>query len=286
MPGISVRQMWTDHEIAGRIYIQACKLQIKDLLGDDAERFWEHASSVMHKLTATKYHLDNYKRLERQEIEAARRRFKKNPNQTREAFELIFEIEAFLFQVKSSLDMLAKMLGPIIGDDQLKLHTFKDNGDGVVKALEQHKRRKDTNASAVDELIRLIQDDRDSWISLLVRARDTAGHYRALSNYVFQAYPLGGGAGVRKPRLLPDAETIESLDLIYSNNIEFHQDFMAVALAARPALKGLALVPVDPVAMEKEWQSPAGRYIKWGWGMRMQAPSAPPAPPEGAAPTG
>jgi hypothetical protein len=268
VPGISVQQMWKDPEIIGRVYLQACKLQIKDLLAkEDADGFWAHATSIMHKLTATKYHLDNYKRLETQEVEATRRRFKKHPNQRREAFELIFEIEAFLFQVKSSLDMLAKLLGPLIDKDQLRLHSFEKKGHGVIKALEGYKQHKEPHVvAAISELIRLIQEDRESWISLLVQARDTASHYRALSNYVFQPYPVGGGVGVRKPRLLSGSETIDSLRLIYSNNIEFHQDFMSVAMAVR--LKHLALVRLDPGAMEKEWQSPAGRYVKWGWAIR------------------
>lgn len=266
--GIGLRKLWTDPEIIGRIYLQVCALQLQDLLPrEEQDRFWKHATSVMHKLSSTKYHLENYKRLERQEVESTRRRFKKQPSFRREAFELIFEIEAFLFQVKSSLDMLGKLLGPLIGDDQLKLHTFKDKGDGVVKALEQYKKRGDAHTEAVDSLIRMIQQERDGWISVLVGLRDSVSHYEAISNYVFEPYPIPGGAGVRKPRLLSGHETVDALQMIYSNNVGFHQDFISVAASVR--LKQLVLAPTAPGATEKMFgQHAGGRFVKWGWALR------------------
>jgi len=134
-----------DEEIGGRIYLQMCALFFDALLAEDKERFMLHAISVMHKLAATKYHLNNYQRIERQHYENARRTFKKNPHKTREAFELIFELEAFVFQIKSSLDMLVKLVDPVVGPDIIKTRTYSNEGDDLIKGLEQYKKKKGVN---------------------------------------------------------------------------------------------------------------------------------------------
>jgi len=113
---LMIKELWDDPEICGRIYLQAVHLFANQLLADQWDVFFSHTSSVMHKLSATKYHLNNYCRIEEAEFQS----LKTNPPSTDkafEAFELIFEIEAFLFQIKSSLDMLAKLLIPIIGNE-------------------------------------------------------------------------------------------------------------------------------------------------------------------------
>jgi hypothetical protein len=69
-------KMWDDDEISGRIYLQFCNLFPEAFLSDQKDKFLNHAFSVMHKLTATKYHRDNYKRIEKSQYNEARRKFK------------------------------------------------------------------------------------------------------------------------------------------------------------------------------------------------------------------
>jgi hypothetical protein len=56
--------MWDDNEIGGRIFLQVQNLFVEAILANQKDIFFTHAFSVMHKLTATKYHLKNYERLE------------------------------------------------------------------------------------------------------------------------------------------------------------------------------------------------------------------------------
>ncbi len=66
-------KLWDDEEIGGRIYLQLCNLFPEAFLSDQKDKFFFHAFSVMHKLTATKYHLDNYKRIEKIQYEESKR---------------------------------------------------------------------------------------------------------------------------------------------------------------------------------------------------------------------
>jgi hypothetical protein len=143
-----VVQLWSDEEIGGRIYLQACNLFAQNILKQEHGAFMEHAVSVMHKLTATKYHLANYERLELEERAIAEEMYGRGSANRREAFPLICELEAFLFQVKSSLDMLAKLLGPIIGHGNVKTSTYGAKGDGLLKGLEAYRKRPSANRGA------------------------------------------------------------------------------------------------------------------------------------------
>src|SRR5205807_1617655 len=140
-------------------------LSAPDLLGEAKDRFFDPVFSAMHKIAATKYHLDNYARLEQKHAEAARRLFKNDPTYREEAFELIFELEAFLLQVKSSLDMLPKLVSAVLGPGTVHTNTYGDEGDKLVKGLEQYKKRKAANLEAADNLIKLIKTDKDDWIA-------------------------------------------------------------------------------------------------------------------------
>jgi hypothetical protein len=255
-----VVQLWTDEEIGGRIYLQACNLFAQSVLQEDHASFMEHAMSVMHKLTATKYHLENYARFEVEERAFAEDLYRRGSANRREAFPLIFELEAFLFQVKSSLDMLAKLLGPIIGYGNVKTNTYGAKGDGLIKGLEAYRKRPSANRRAVDNLMNLITANRDAWIGRVVDWRDTISHYKALKNFRFEFRRGPDGQPECVAPRFEGMETLPFLRLVHSNNLQYQQDFMSFALALKP--RGLVLVPAgassDP--------NPAWRYVKWGWG--------------------
>ena len=165
-PEIMITKMWNDDEINGRIYLQLFNLFANELLSDNKELFFKYASSCMHKLTATKYHLENYRNIEEKQFVEASELFKNDPSTTREAFELIFELEAFLFQIKSSLDILVKLLDPIIGNHRVKTKTFGDKGNNLIKGLRKYKKQNGTNEVAVDNLINIIEYHQDYSIQI------------------------------------------------------------------------------------------------------------------------
>lgn len=93
--------------------------------------------------------------------------------------EVIFEFEAYLFQLKSSLDMLVKLFVPIFGSKQAEISTYGNAGEKVITLLRQLKKngKKKISHSRIDLLIDLIKQARDPWLKPLIALRDTVSHY-------------------------------------------------------------------------------------------------------------
>ncbi len=73
-----ITRIWTDPEIIGRIYLQACRLQFENLSSEtEKNEIFKYLFALMHKLHATKYHLDNYQRIEKNEYNVAVKKLKK-----------------------------------------------------------------------------------------------------------------------------------------------------------------------------------------------------------------
>ena len=265
-------KLYATDEISGRLFLQSCNLDIDAILtSEEKGTFYDCLFAMMHKISATKYHLKNYIKIEKQLFAQARNQFKKNPNQTREAFELIFELEGFLFQIKSSLDMLVKLLIPILGNNVVRTQTYGRKGESLIKGLDQLKNKRGVNVTAIDDLIQLIQQDKDCWLARIVDIRDKLNHVQGLRNYLFAPIRLPNGEiAVKKPKIV-DIETVPFMHLIYSNNLEFHQDFMSVALSVR-APSGLLLVNVKPEDMKAKFNCETGEYVKFGWGLNVSVP--------------
>src|SRR5216684_8146251 len=87
-PQFFVKQLWTDKEIGGRMYMQLSHLFPQQLLQDQKDRFFKHAFAAMHKLSAMKYHLENYSRIEEEQYKKSVDAFQKSQTELREAFEL------------------------------------------------------------------------------------------------------------------------------------------------------------------------------------------------------
>jgi len=261
-----------DHEICGRLYLQTCELFAAQFLSEDAKnKFFNSVFASMHKLTATKYHLKNYERIERQQYEYWRRRFRRHrPDDgaaydTSEAFELIFELDAFLVQVKSSLDMLVKLLDSTLGQNIVSTHTYGDKGEKVIKGLEQYKKKDGVRSRVVDELVRMIREDKDLWLGKAVSLRDELTHVNALRGYQFEPLQLPNGEISAKKPSFRGQETVPLMRLIYQNNVEFHQDFMCLTLALKaPPVLELAEIERES-SRKRHGNVPSAEYVKWGW---------------------
>lgn len=151
-----------------------------------------------HKLYAVKYHLATIQA----EIDDCIRDFKTNHHaNSGAAFEvenprLVYETEAFLFQVKSSLDLLTQMLGRIIGPlsscrtfGRKKIEGQEHAGGRVIDALMKN---------GYEELGRLFEDHRKKWIQELVDMRDEITHYSGLNGFsCFVGEPYTGQSEVQ-----------------------------------------------------------------------------------------
>lgn len=275
--GFIITKMGEDPEIGGRIFLQACNLDARPLLGRDSDRFFDAIMGVMHKLHATRYHLQNYDALEAKLFRQAVRAFKAHPNTTREALELIFELEAFLFQVKSSLDLLVKIVPPVIGPGIVGSQTFGDKGEKLIRGLKMLLKKTGTDTEAVRRLIDLIDGDRGAWIATTVDIRDELNHKRGLRDFKFTPARLANGQTTAATPRFRNQETRKFMHLVYRNNLEFHQDFMALCLATRAHF--FVLTSADADQCNRDFPSPAGQYVKYAWATRPQANDVPIAEP-------
>jgi hypothetical protein len=260
------KKIYNNDEITGRIYLQLCNLFIEPILDKEKDCFFDYAFCVMHKLNATKYHLLDYIRIEKNEYDRIQKLVNKGKCEMKEQLDLIFEFEAFLYQVKSSLDMLVKLLPPILGKGIVKTQTYGDKGEHLIKGLTQYKNKKGVNVNAVDNLIELIRSDKDSWLQTTIEFRDELNHHKGLKDYGFTLKSLPNGKyAVVKPKF-NGFNTVDFMKLIYSNNIEYHQDFIALALAIKLP-ECFTLIPCDREHARTNLGDQNG-YVKWSWGMK------------------
>lgn len=226
-----------DAEIGSRIYMQAIKLQPKIYMADErAGDFLVKLADVMKKLERAKYHLDRCVELVRASISnpAAVDGVGIHSDQTTgvEA-----EVEAFLMQAKSCLDLLVKLLEPVAG---LRVSTFGDKGAKVVNQLTRN-----LPASAQPRaqlLVKLIDDDQH-WLGPVIQERDTVAHYRALWSTGVRSASVDGRTAVQEPSDRNGVPFTKQLSVIYFNLLTFCEDFVALSLhLAMPPQLSLRIV--------------------------------------------
>lgn len=262
---MGIKKLYSNCEIGGMIYLQMCHLKIDFILKDQREDFLDSILAIMHKLHVTKYHMNNYIAIQKEQLQQCQASFGKGDYTTREALELIYELEAFLFQVKSSLDMMVKLLIPIVGKDIVHTKTFGDKGKKVIKGLEKFREKSGVNISAISNLIELIKSDKDSWLEWVVDIRDELNHIRGLRDYGFEQRKLPDGKlAILKP-CFKNMNTVDFMNLVYSKNLGFHQDFIAYSLAIK-APPTFMLKKANPEITKEEFGDD-GHYVKWGWGV-------------------
>jgi len=261
-----ITRIWTDPEIIGRIYLQICRLQFQNFTSENEKNeIFKYLFALMHKLHAIKYHLENYQRIEKKEHKVALKKFRKNPNSTVEAFDLIFEFEGFLFQVKSSLDMLVKLLDPILGKGFVRTKTFAKKGKSIIKGLEQLKNKKQIIAERVDNFIELIKSDKDNWLEKVIDYRDELNHSQGLSNFKFMPKKLKNGQIVPAEPIFKGIQVVPFLQAVYRANIEFSQDFFCYALFLR--MPEFILLGKDSEENSRNYfnNSPGSQFARYSW---------------------
>ena len=182
---IPVTGIQFDSDVMGATKGQADLLLrgIPNLKTETVDGVTKIVGSVGVKLSALRYHAKRFEELQNQrkeEIEGDERMkavVKKGLLVAEK--ELIFEFEAFMFQVKSSLDMLVKLFVPVFGVKQADISTYRKAGEKVITYLQQLKRDKKRKLAhgRVDLLIQLIREAKDPWLKPLIALRDTVSHY-------------------------------------------------------------------------------------------------------------
>ncbi len=246
------------------------------------------ATEVQYKLRALLYHKENFINVENALINQCM----KERKNVRIPSNLFFELEAFLFQVKSALDVAIKILKDLF-PDRFKTNTFGDKGSKIIANLNRYKDdlEKDIRERSVDEkyidiyiryrgktidnLICMIGDDKAKWLDRVISARDTVSHYKGSGNGEVYRYStvLQDGEEVKSviiPKIL-DFYPRQLLEISYHNCIEFIQDLIClfIELWLPPMFFLIEASDTDPLLITwRKRNLPAAKYIKYSLGIR------------------
>ena len=179
-----------------------------------------------HKLYAVRYHLSTLKTEIKERVED----FKKNHSAgsgvalERENPRLIYETEAFLFQIKSSLDLLTQALGCVIRP--LKgMHTFSHKdvdgvrcaGGNVINALKKNN---------CEKLSSLFELHIKKWIQELVKMRDDVTHYshlRGFNCFIEEPYMGKGQVKIHYPTMPSGKKVDDYCQDVYEELLELYE---------------------------------------------------------------
>ena len=242
MPHVDVGQLQLQHlvkdvEISERIGGQVLALQPdvyvqKDRLGD----FWEIVIDLMKKLEKTRYHADRCAQLTK-EVLATATAPSTGVQHADHTSGIEAEVEAFLFQCKATLDVLCKLLRPTAN---IKLATFGDKGDAVIKALQRNVAKE--RAPKATEIVRLVEQDQ-SWLTDMIALRDTVGHFHSLVSTGVRSQQLGDALIVHEPSDKNGVPFTKLVATYYYNLLTFAEDFVALTLnLAMPPMLAVMIV--------------------------------------------
>lgn len=187
---------------------------------------------VDHKLHAVKYHLNNYEQAENDKI----KEFNKNytpPTGVQMVIEepsLIYEVEAFLFQTKSCLDVLSWVLKPVFG---FPYCSFGDKGDDIIKQLKNNCPA--AFAISAEKITKLVQGAQDQWIVELIDMRDKITHYSRLEGFdcfIEDPYLGGGTTNIHYPTMPNKRRVLEYCQDVWARLLSFCEDFINLTLEA------------------------------------------------------
>jgi hypothetical protein len=140
----------------------------------------ERSNRLHHKLSAIKFHKNNFIKEEDKEITKYKDYYQ--AENTEYIFDnniLIYETESFLFQIKSSLDILGQIIGIICKFNDCT--TYTDDGDIIIKRFENNcpKELKEI----APRFIELLKNNKQ-WLSEVISMRDQITHWSDLEGFL------------------------------------------------------------------------------------------------------
>jgi hypothetical protein len=263
----ALSKMPFDLEIMGRLYYQAKKLLLShgfDFFNpkvEEHDKFIAVLLDVMIKISAMQYHLKGYEQHEQLCIGQMKAQCRPDGHISLQAYELLFELEAFMFQMKSALDLAVKFLEALF-PKRFKTKTFGDMGENLIKGLEKFKGDKNAKTEIVDSIISLIRDDQKAWLKQAITLRTSLNHFKTIAGYNYQAERNSDQWQITVPRIA-GIDVLKYMQTIYANCLEFIQDFMCLVIGM--FLPGQLTVGIRDTNTSGIGE-PLGQYIRFGWG--------------------
>ena len=196
--------------------------------------------NLRHKIKAVRYHKERYLAAETEEVDRLQHL---PPSQGADSVlddpEAIYDLEGFLFQVKSCLDVAMLVLKNRLagrGRDSIKGFNSSGNvaGEKTVTALNRYivENHVDENIKPIQEILLLIAQIQP-WSSELVDMRDKVTHFARLETlwFIQEAYLIQGKSRIRFPRLpdnVRDIRTSQYIDETWEKLIDFLQKYLDI----------------------------------------------------------
>lgn len=241
------------------------------------EQFARDLAMLSTKLGSVWYHLDRYKNAEIKAIAKERTRpvaFGARTATIGYDNEMVFEFDAFVIQVKSTLDHLKNMPAFFIGK-AWKLATFGNKGEDVASAaLNNAPADLKGHAAGLANLIKGNQE----WLAEIIDLRDRLNHMieggidASDLLMIYAQHNESGDVVVNLPKLRSEETVLQVLTTMWVNLFLFVEEFLAICLSMGLKRCGdllVASVPQPPSPLESnapyhkrvtltEWLAAAG----------------------------
>ncbi|MHB8150509.1 MAG: hypothetical protein ACYDIB_10130 [Desulfobulbia bacterium] len=250
-------------EINSRIFLQAQHLSSTLNFGQTKEySIIAQTLDVTLKLQAMVYHIENYKILDKQYLNKAVENFHEFPSAINNCCSLIYELEAFLFQLKSALDMAIKVTGELL-PNHFKSQTFGNNGEHFIKNLEIYKKVRIDRSELIESIIEMVKDDQKTWLRESIELRNTISHYKSIGFFAYKITRENEKIIVQKPKIL-NKDPQSFMESTFRNCMEFIQDlisFSIILFLPKPFVLSKPNVP-------DSWHNDGvGKFIKYSLGI-------------------
>ena len=250
-------------EINARIFLQTQHLSpILDLGIENNSKLYATTLDVTLKLQAMVYHIGNYTNLDRHYYKEAIESFKEFPSTTNNCCSLIYELEAYLFQLKSALDMAIKILG-ILLPNHFKTKTFGNNGEHFIKNLESYKNVKKERSELIDSIIEMVKYDQNTWLKDSIELRNTISHYKSMRFFAYRVKDEDGRIRIDEPKVLNHIP-LQFMEKTFFNCMEFIQDLISFSIILYLPPAFILARPNVPTSWHDQG---IGKYIKYSLGI-------------------
>jgi hypothetical protein len=171
--------------------------------------------------------------------------------------EMLYEFEAFCFQFKSSLDMLAKILGPVLSPKGGPPRNYSDDGKGVIKYLEDKKNSGRLTGGRITGLIELVESAREPWLRSMIDVRDTITHKRPYIHFGF-------GWDFENNLIKPPMADVDGVAMPVEELMKVQADYLIGYAREFIALTLLCAIPLEIQYQPMEEIEKVQMSAKWG----------------------
>lgn len=183
---------------------------IKETVDEDRFVLRERITRLKHKLTGIRYHMENFIKEEEDVIKKYSTQYEApGTDSYNQNPKLIYEIESFLYQIKSALDVFAQIVSMIFNIGGKSTYSLSQEGHNkiVTKLLEIG------NYQVLkSELADLLASNDKSWIRDAIDMRDEVTHFSDLKGFmcfIQHAWEGGEFAKISYPSM-PDGRRASS----------------------------------------------------------------------------